>query len=63
MTIISLFYCCEKVFILMNIWRIGKTSMKQRHLNMEDNTNADYAKRVCKDFKIKNLREYHDLFV
>ena len=47
----------------MNIWRIGKTSMKQRHLNMEDNTNADYAKRVCKDFKIKNLREYHDLFV
>ena len=32
------------------------------HLNMEDNTNADYAKRVCKNVKIKNLGEYHDLF-
>ena len=30
---------------------------------MEDITGADYthAKRVCKDFKIKNLGEYHDL--
>ena len=26
---ISLFYCWEKVFILMNIWIIGKNSMKQ----------------------------------
>ena len=35
------------------------------HLNMEDITEADYAptKRVCKDFKIKNLREYYDLCV
>ena len=35
------------------------------HLNMEDITDADYAptKRVCKDFKIKNLGEYHDLYV
>ena len=35
------------------------------HLNMEDFTDADYghAKRVCKDFKIKKLEEYHDLFV
>ena len=24
MITISLFYCCEKVFILMNIWMIGK---------------------------------------
>ena len=32
---------------------------------MEDNANADYAhvKRVCKDFEIKNLWEYHDLYV
>ena len=22
-----------------------------------------HLKRVCKDFKIKNLREYHDLYV
>ena len=33
-------------------------------LNMEDITDADYAhaKRVCKDFEIKNLGEYHDLY-
>ena len=31
---------------------------------MEDITDADHvhAKRVCKDFEIKNL-EYHDLYV
>ena len=35
------------------------------NLNMEDITDADYmyAKRVCKDFEIKNLGEYHDLYV
>ena len=35
------------------------------NFNMEDITDADYmhAKRVCKDFKIKNLREYHDLYL
>ena len=33
-------------------------------LNMEDITDADYAhaKRVCKDFEIKNLGECHDLY-
>ena len=32
---------------------------------MEDITDADYAqaKRVCKDSEIKNLREYHELYV
>ena len=32
---------------------------------MEDIADADYAhaKRVCKDFEIKNLGEYHDLYV
>ena len=32
---------------------------------MEDINDADYAheKRVCKDFEIKNLEEYHDLYV
>ena len=31
---------------------------------MEDITDADYshAKRVCKDFKIRNLGEYHHLY-
>ena len=35
------------------------------HLNMEDVTDADnaHAKRVFKDFEIKNLEEYHDLYV
>ena len=32
---------------------------------MEDITDTDYvhAKRVCKNFEIKNLGEYHDLYV
>ena len=32
---------------------------------MQDITDADYtnAERVCKDFEIKNLGEYHDLYV
>ena len=32
---------------------------------MEDITDTDYAqaKRVCKDFEIKNLGEYNDLYV
>ena len=35
------------------------------HLNVEDITDADYvnAKIVCKNFKIKNLGRYHDLYV
>ena len=35
------------------------------HLNMEDITDTDYthANTICKDFEIKNLGEYHDLFV
>ena len=34
-------------------------------LDMEDIADADYmhAKRVCKDFKIKNLCEYYDLYL
>ena len=32
---------------------------------MQGITDADYehAKRFCKDFQIKNLGEYHDLYV
>ena len=35
------------------------------NLNMKDITDSDYinAKRVCKDFEVKNLGEYHDLFL
>ena len=36
-----------------------------RNLNIEDITHVGYihAKRVCKDFDIKNLGEYHDLYL
>ena len=46
---ISSAYCCEKVFILINIWMIGKkinkTSLPEKehfysNLNMEDITDA-----------------------
>ena len=39
------------------------TVMKEE--DMEDSTDADYkhAKRVWKDFKIKNLVEYHNWYV
>ena len=32
---------------------------------MEDITDVDYAhaKRFCEDCKIRNLRDYHDLYV
>ena len=35
------------------------------HLYMQDITDADYArtKRVCKDFKIRNLGGYPDFYV
>ena len=35
------------------------------NLNMEENTDADYmhAKRVCKDFEIKDSGDYHDLYL
>ena len=32
MITISLFHCCKKVFILMNIWMIGQKSIKHRYL-------------------------------
>ena len=35
------------------------------YLNMEDITDANYtnARNVCKDFEVKDLDEYHDLYV
>ena len=35
------------------------------YLNLENITDADYmhAKRVCKDFEIKKLGEYHNLYL
>ena len=55
----------------MDVWeKFDETSLPEKedfysHLSMEDITDADYAhaKRVCKDFEIKSLGEYHDLYV
>ena len=55
----------------MDHWeKFNETTLPEKehfysHLNMEDITDADYAhaKRVCKDFEIKNLGEYHDLYI
>ena len=43
---------------------LGKESF-YIHLNIEHITDADYmhGKRVHKDFDIKNLGEYHDLYL
>ena len=43
-----MFYYCEKVFIVMNIWMTERNSMKHQ--------------RVCKDFEIRFFGEYHDLY-
>ena len=57
----------------MNTWIAGKNVKKTlpekefsySSLNMEDITDDDYkhVKRLWKDFKIKNLGEYHDLYI
>ena len=55
----------------INDWKkLSENSLPEKydfysHLKMENITDADYthAKRVCKDFKIKHLGEYHDLYV
>ena len=48
----------------MDDWeKVNETSLPEKedfqsHLNMEDIIDADYAhaKRICKDFRIKDLR-------
>ena len=56
----------------MDNWeKFNETSLPEKenfysHLNMEDIiTDADYAhaKNFCKDFEIKNLGEYHVMYV
>ena len=68
----SLFDCCKKVFIFMSIWMIRKSSMKYHYLKkkiftillqISTGTDSAHAKGICKDFEIKNLGEYHDLYV
>ena len=64
MTSISLFYYCEKVFTLINIWMIWE-NLIEKNLNMEDIIDEDYrhAKSVCKEFKTRNLGYNNDLHV
>ena len=58
-------------FKYMHDWeKFNETSLPRKedfysHLNMEDITDADYAhaKRVSKDFEIKNIGEYRNLYV
>ena len=67
MIIISLFYCCGKVFILMKTWLIEKNVMKHHYLKKKNftvtkediitDTDFENAKRFCKDFEIKKLGE------
>ena len=55
----------------MDDWdKFNETSLPEKedfynHLNMEDITDVSctHGKRVCKDFEIKNLGEYYDLYV
>ena len=55
----------------MDDWeKFNETTFPEREefystFNMKDLTDADYmlAKRVCKDFEIKHLDEYHDLYL
>ena len=55
----------------MNDWsKFNETSFQGKvevysNLNMENMTDSDYndTKRICKDFEIKYLGEYHDLYL
>ena len=62
----------KKVFILMNTWIVGKNLIKHpgkeafySELNLEDINDEDYinAQKVFEESKIKDLVEYHDLYV
>ena len=73
MTIMSLFYFCEKVFIFMNICMIEKNSMKHHYLKRRFLQSLKYGRcywcRLCtckknlQRFWNKNLREYHNFYV
>ena len=55
----------------MDNWeKLDGTSLPEKEdfysqLNMEDITDTDctHGKRVCKDFEVKDLGEFHDLYV
>ena len=49
----------------MNTWIVGKDLMKHCLINMENITDIDYrhGNNLFKKFRLKNLGEYHDLYV
>ena len=49
----------------MNIWMIGENLIKLHYLKNNILIDGDYvhAKTVCKNFEIKNLAKYNDLYV
>ena len=55
----------------MDVWeKFNETTLPEKeefysNLNLEEINYADYmhGKRVCKDFEIKTLGEYHDLYL
>ena len=58
-------------FEYMDDWeKLNETTLPEKeefysNLNMEDIADAEYVhgKSVCKDFEIKTLGEYHDLYL
>ena len=66
MTLINLFCCYE---YMHEREKFNEPSWPEKgfyiNLNIEDITDADYihAKRVCKNFKIKNIGECHDFIL
>ena len=62
------------MFIFLDSWMIGKSLIKYHclkkkafysKLNIESIIDSDYNhhKRVSNDFQMKNLGEYHDLYL
>ena len=64
MILISLFCLLRKGAYPYEYMRIRKKNFYS-HILQEDITDADYThvKEVCKGFDIKDLEEYHDIYV
>ena len=61
---------CLRIWMYRWLGKFSETLLSQkedfyRHLNMEYITDADYAHRkwVYQDLKIRNVKDYYDLYV
>ena len=72
--LIDLFCYQEKAFILLNTWIAGKDLIKHHcliknffysELYLKDITDKDYthAQKIFEELELKNLGDYHDLYV